>query len=158
MIWYAVYTKPRWEKKVATELEKRGVSVYCPLITEVRQWSDRKKKVTTPLFKSFVFVQLPEKQRQQVFEVPGAVRYLFWLGKPAIIRQQEINIIKTWLEKEDTEEVSVTHLLPGDGLIIPKGKLKDHEAVISEIGKRRVKLILKNLGIVVNLKLQDAVE
>ena len=60
MEWYALYTKPRWEKKVAKALEKIGIIVYCPMITEVRQWSDRKKKVTLPLFKSYVLEVKPD--------------------------------------------------------------------------------------------------
>ncbi|MDX1426779.1 MAG: transcription termination/antitermination NusG family protein [Salegentibacter mishustinae] len=50
MSWYVLYTKPRTEKRVAESLEQMGVEVYCPLITEIKQWKDRKKKLKTPLF------------------------------------------------------------------------------------------------------------
>ena len=77
MNWYVVYTKPKWEKKVAERLNAIGVIAYCPLITKERQWSDRKKIVHVPLFNSYIFVQIDDKLRNQVFEVPGAIRYLF---------------------------------------------------------------------------------
>src|SRR5690606_27244913 len=96
MPWYVIYTKPRAEAKVAESLKKLGITVYCPMITEVHRWSDRKKKVSLPLFKSYVFVQLLPKDRNQVFAVPGVVNYLFWLGKPAQVREQEIQTIKKW--------------------------------------------------------------
>lgn len=75
MNWYVIYTKPKWEKKVAEQLADAGIECYCPLITQVRQWSDRKKKVVVPLFNSYVFVRLEDCDRNLVFQSPGAVRY-----------------------------------------------------------------------------------
>jgi transcription antitermination factor NusG len=94
MNWYVVYTKPKWEKKVAERLNEIGVITYCPLVTKISQWSDRKKIVSVPLFNSYIFVQIEEKNRNRVFEIPGAVRYLFWLGKPATVRNSEIEAIQ----------------------------------------------------------------
>ncbi|WP_317133595.1 MULTISPECIES: UpxY family transcription antiterminator [Antarcticibacterium] len=114
MNWYVIYTKPRWEKRVATELEETNIESYCPVITEVRQWSDRKKKVVTPLFKSYVFVRLTEKSRQDVFKAPGVIQFLYWLGKPAIVKDKEIETIKSWLNNDEIEIFSTDHLSPGD--------------------------------------------
>lgn len=157
MEWYVLYTKPRGELKVAAELEKLGIENYCPSITEVKQWSDRKKKVTSPLFKSYVFVQLPNSQREKVFEVPGVVRYLFWLGKPAMVKDEEIQVIKKWLDSDNVEEVEVNHLSPGDHITISNGNFKGQEAIISKIGKRRMRLVLKSMGYVVDVKISEAV-
>ena len=153
--WYALYTKPRWERKVAKQLKEQGMECYCPVTTEVRQWSDRKKKVTTPLFKSYVFVKLSEKDRAKVFDTPGVVQYVFWLGKPAIIRNKEIEIIQQWLEDGQAEEVEVGDLSPGDRINITNGSFKGQDAIVSEIGKKRLKLVLKNLGLVVNVKISE---
>lgn len=158
MDWYVLYTKPRWEKKVAAELEHLGVEAYCPTIIEVKQWSDRKKKVVNPLFKSYVFVKLPEKSRDKVFEVLGVVRYLYWLGKPAIVKDSEIDTIKKWLENDEMEIVSTDHLSPGDHVTIAEGNFKGQEAIIQKIGKSRLRLILKSMGFVVNVKVSDVVE
>ena len=155
MSWFVVYTKPRAEQKVAKALEKIDVEVYCPCVTEVRQWSDRKKKLTTPLFKSYVFVNLAEKDRSVVFEIPGAVRYLYWLGKPAVVRDTEIETIKAWMNDEEVEDISLEHLSPGDKLEISNGSLKGQEAIIKEIGKKRMRLILPKLGFTVNAKIKE---
>ena len=117
MDWKVLYVKPRNEKKVATLLENLGVTVYCPLVTEVRQWSDRKKKVQVPLLNSYVFVQIEEKERELVFQVPGVVRYLFWLQKPAIVRDSEIQLMKDWLTGENVK-AEVEQLQPGDKMKI----------------------------------------
>jgi len=156
MNWYVIYTKSRQEQAVATALDTMGIEVYCPMITEVRQWSDRKKKVTTPLIKSYVFVKLNESERDKVFEAPGAVQFLFWLGKPAIVKESEINILKTWLS-EDEYSLELSSITPGDELIIAKGSFKGKEAQVVEVGKKRLKLILKSLGLVVNVKISQVI-
>jgi transcriptional antiterminator RfaH len=92
--WYVLYTKPRNEKKVAERLTGAGYSVYCPLHKVRRQWSDRIKTVEEPLFRSYVFIQIEDAKRDEVFVYPGTVRYLFWLRRPAVVRQSEIATIQ----------------------------------------------------------------
>ncbi len=157
MKWFVLYVQSRKEKKVAEMLQEMRIEVYCPIVKEIRQWSDRKKTVENPLFKSYVFVRLQDKDRQVVFEVPGVVRYLFWLGKPAIVRDEEINTIKKWLEDDTVEEITLSKLIPGDELQIKNGILKDQRAVIREVGKKRIRLVILGLGIVVNAKIKDVV-
>ena len=90
--WYALYTKPRKEQKVAQQLDQLGFTVYLPLKTELRQWSDRKKKVISPLFTSYVFIQIEESKRDTVFVIDGILNYVFWLGKPAVIRDEDMEV------------------------------------------------------------------
>lgn len=157
MSWYVLYTKPRTEKRVAESLEQMGVKVYCPLITEIKQWKDRKKKLKTPLFKSYVFIKLEEKNRNRVFDVPGVVRYLFWLGKPAIVRNEEIEVIQEWLDGEKVEDAKVEHLNEGDKISIKNGIFKDQEAIIREVGKRKMRLILPKLGCTVEVLTKEVI-
>lgn len=157
MNWYVLYTNPRSEQKTAVQLEKLGLEVYCPLRTEVRQWSDRKKKVTTPLFTSYVFVRLKEVDRYKVFDVPSVVSYLHWLGKPAVVRDTEINVLKEWLNNDSFEEIQVHSLKPGDSIQINGGALKGQKGVIQEVGKKEVKLVLESLGFVVTTRIKDII-
>ena len=152
MNWYVVYTKPKWEKKVAEQLNKMGIECYCPLITQVRQWSDRKKKVEVPLFNSYVFVHLAENDRNEVFRASGAVRYLFWLGKPAIVRDEEISTIKKWLAVSDQYEISVATLQVGDKFILESGPFKSQQAIIQEVNKTGYVLVLEAMGCVLRIK------
>lgn len=157
MSWYVLYTKPRTEKRVANGLEQLGLEVYCPLITEVKQWKDRKKKIQFPLFKSYVFIKLEEKRRNRVFDVPGVVRYLFWLGKPAIVRNEEIEVIREWLDDEKVEDAKVEHLSEGDKITIKNGIFKDQEAIIREVGNKKMRLILPKLGCTVEVQTKEVV-
>ena len=155
--WYVLYVKPKNEKKVAERLSSHQLDVYCPMIKEVKQWSDRKKTIEVPLFMSYVFVNITECERQKVFEVPGVVRYLFWLGKAAIVRDIEMETLKKWLSDDTVENYTLTKLESGDRVAIKRGALKDKQAEIIEIGKTRVKLILEGMGVVLNMKLRDIV-
>lgn len=155
MNWYVLYTRPQAELKTAKYLEKLGVEVYCPLTSEVRQWSDRKKLVKSPLFKSHIFVRVSENQRTEVFQVSSAVRYLMWLGKPAIVRDEEIETLRSWLEGNQYDEVQVHSLTPGEKVQIHNGAFKGRNGVIKEVGKREVKMVLESLNVVVTTKLKD---
>ena len=150
MPWYVIYTKPRNEKKVAERLEKVGIIVYCPLVTQIKQWSDRKKKVQVPLFNSYVFVNLEDKDRQSVFQVAGVVRYLFWLGKPAVVREEEIVALKDGL-KDIMSSVELKTIQAGDLLNIPSGPFQGKEGVVKHINKNSLQLVLKELGVLITL-------
>ncbi|MFE3871998.1 UpxY family transcription antiterminator [Flavobacterium sp. ZS1P70] len=154
MNWYVVYTKPKWERKVAEQLGKIGIECYCPLITVVRQWSDRKKKIEVPLFNSYVFVQLAESDRNLVFQSAGAVRYLFWLGKPAIVKDEEIDVIRKWLHTPDSYDVCLTSIQVGDSIELESGPFSKQKAIVKEVNKTHYILVLESLGCVLKMKLK----
>jgi transcription antitermination factor NusG len=154
MPWFAIYTRPKNEKKVAEQLFKLGIDVYCPMVTQMKQWSDRKKKVESPLISSYVFVNLDEKDRNTVFEVHGIVRYLYWLGKPAIVHDHEIALLKDSL-KGILSSVEVQGLQPGDSLIISKGPFQGKEGVVSQVEKNKIRLILKELGVLITITKEE---
>ncbi|WP_125722330.1 UpxY family transcription antiterminator [Flavobacterium ustbae] len=152
MNWYVVYTKPKWEKKVADKLNGLGIECYCPLITQTKQWSDRKKKVEMPLFNSYVFVQLSDSERNQVFQVAGVVRYLFWLGKPAIVKDQEIEIIKKSLNAANICDISVSSIQVGDRIKLDSGAFSNQSAIVQEVSNNYYILVLEALGCVLKIK------
>lgn len=155
MNWYVVYTKPKWEKKVAERLDAIGIISYCPLITKVSQWSDRKKTVSVPLFNSYLFVQIDDKQRNLVFEVPGAIRYLFWLGKPAVVKNEEIETIKNWLSAPNEFEVTVDQWKKGDAIVLESGPFKSQSAVVQEVKQNHYLLVLESLGCVLKVNKKE---
>lgn len=121
MPWFVIYTKARNEKIVAQKLHEQGIDVYCPLVATRRRWSDRVKTVQEPLFRSYCFVNLAEQERSRVFAVPGVVRYLFWLKKPAIARDEEIEAIKLMLNDIEPGTLMMTQFQPGDRATIASG-------------------------------------
>lgn len=155
MSWYVLKVKFRSEKKVADTLTKMNIQVFCPMVKETRYWSDRKKTIEAPLFKSYVFVQLEYKYRGLVFGVSGVERYLFWLGKPAIVQDKEIETIKQWLAHESNDVLALSKLIPGSVITIKKGLLKNQEAVIQRVGKKDLSFLLKEMGIVAHAKITE---
>jgi transcriptional antiterminator RfaH len=154
MNWHVIYTKPKWEKKVAEQLEQAGIEVYCPMVNQIKQWSDRKKKVITPLIPSYVFVNIEEKNRNDVFDIPGVVRYLFWLGKPALVREVEIQTLQESL-KESLTAVAISAYKPGDTISIPEGPFKGKEGTIKQVKKNKLQLVLKELGMLITLTREE---
>ena len=151
MNWYVVYTKPKWEKKVAERLQSIGVVTYCPLIAKTSQWSDRKKTLNVPLFNSYIFVQLEEKDRNKVFEVAGVVRYLFWLGKPAMVKNSEIETIQNWLSAPTVYDISLDQWKKGDKIVLDSGPFISQSAIIQEVKQSHYVLILESLGCVLRV-------
>ena len=147
--WFVLCTKPRNELKVTERLTRIGVEVYTPTKVEVRQWSDRKKKVTIPLLPSMVLVQLLEKEVDVVFDVPGAVRFLFEHGKRASVSDEEVLAMKSYLQML-VEKESKT-LAVGDLVKVP---LLEQEAILLSIKGKKCLAQLKKLGAIVSFQLQ----
>jgi transcription antitermination factor NusG len=149
--WMAVYTKPRSEKKVAERLEKIGIEVYCPLQTVIKQWSDRKKKVKIPVFPSYVFVHIEESERLTVLSDTGVMNFVFWLGKPAVIREEEMDMIQSFHESEDVEFLEVLDYKKGNVIDILEGPLKGNKGKVFEITKKQVTLLVESLNMVIKV-------
>lgn len=155
MAWYVLYVKSKYEIKAASTLEKMGIEVYCPVIKEMKQWSDRKKMIVKPLFNSYLFIKIQEQFREKVFDVTGIVRYVYWLGKPAMVKDKEIITIQNWIENGRTEKIEVAGLQPGDCIKLSSGVLKDKDARIIRLGKNSMRLVLLDLGFTVTVKLKE---
>lgn len=151
MPWFVVYTKSRNEKKVAELLQKNGVEVFCPLVKLKKNWSDRTKIIETPLFNSYVFVNLPEKDRNLVFNVPGVIRYLFWLKKPAIVKDSEIESLKAVLH-ETMDSFTIENYQIGETIKISEGVFKGLDGVIEKQSNTKLHVILENVGIKITLQ------
>lgn len=144
--WYAVYTKPRWEKKVAAILTSRNIENYCPLNKVQRQWSDRKKTIEEPLFKSYVFVNVEEKEHSEVKRVDGILNFVSWLNKPALIRDEEIETIKLFLSDHRNVHLEKADVNLNDRVRILSGPLMTREGNVLEIKHKTVKVLLPSLG------------
>ena len=153
--WYVLYTKPRNEKKVAERLSAAGYNVYCPLHKVRRQWSDRMKVVEEPLFKGYLFIQVQDKRRDEVFNYPGAVRYLFWLRRPAIVRESEICTIQKWLGQYNHSDIDISDILPGDYVRITSGPFTGEQAILLDKTNKKAVVQLKELGLQLSLSLSN---
>ncbi len=155
--WYAVYTKSRAEKKVKAELDILNIENYLPLKKEKRKWSDRVKIVEEPLLRGYIFVRVSNKEHFNVLSVNGAVRYVQWEGKPAVIPQNQIDVLKTFLlENEMDIEATTDRITKGDMVRLVVGPFSDLAGEVVEIrGRKRLLIRFKSLGYCVHAKLEE---
>ncbi|MEO6329519.1 MAG: UpxY family transcription antiterminator [Ginsengibacter sp.] len=136
--WFAVQTRPRWEKKVASLLTDKGIEHYCPLHKAVHQWSDRKKIVLEPVFKSYVFVRIEDAKKWEIKKINGILNYVYWLGKPAHIRDTEILTIRKFLNEFDEVSVEKKDFHVNAIVRVKQGVLMNYEGMIVEISGNRI--------------------
>ena len=144
--WYAVYTKPRWEKKVVQLLDKKGLEYYCPLNKVRRKWSDRYKVIEEPLFKSYVFVHIKDDEKERIRLTDGVVNFVYWNGQPAIIKAEEIEIIRKFLKEYENVEVSPVAFSAGQKVRIKTGLMMDTEGLVIKVVNNRAYVLLESLG------------
>jgi transcription antitermination factor NusG len=144
--WYAVYTKPRWEKKVAEHLTKNSIENYCPLNKVLRQWHDRKKIVQEPLFTSYVFVKVEESRIADLRKIGGVLNLVYWLQRPAVIREEEINMIRRFLDEYTNVQLEKTVVNVNDVVRVIKGPLMEQEGNVLSVRNRSVRISLPSLG------------
>ena len=151
--WFILYTKPNQEIKVADQLKEMNINCFCPTVTVIKNYSDRKKKILKPLLPSYVFVNIEEAKRNDVFLAFGIVRYMFWLGKPAIVRESEIELMKQYLNGV-YQSVSLTKFTRGQLYKISDGLFSGKIGKVVETQRNKIKLELQSLGVIVTLRLK----
>lgn len=145
--WYPVYTRARAEKKVEAWLNKHGIECYLPLRKVLKQWSDRKKWVSSPLFSSYVFVRIDMVEYQDVLNTPGVARFVWFEGKPVPVSEKQIHTVKLLLEGDIDIEALEEEFAPGDMVSIDYGSLKGLSGELIEYrGKKKILIRINEIG------------
>jgi transcription antitermination factor NusG len=146
--WFALYTKPRWEKKINTALLKKGIESWCPLQIIEKQWSDRKKIIEEPLFRSYVFVKISAEEKNNVLNTDGVLNFVYYLSKPAVIKDEEVNNIRMYLADKDARIsiISDEGFMQGEKIKINFGVFMDKEGTVLKGSKKKVFVQLQSLG------------
>ena len=139
--WIAVYTKPRHEKSVEKNLKNKGYEVYLPMLKERRKWSDRKKWVLFPLFRSYIFVKIEIKNSLFVLKTPGVVKIVKFRRKISVIPYDIIKSIRLMIEGGYSPEAT-DYFIKGNPVQIKDGPLKGIEGEVVEVDKKN-RLIIK---------------
>ena len=145
--WYVIYTRPRWEKKIALVLQEKGIENYCPLNKVTKQWTDRKKTVLEPLFKGYIFVCADENNKWDIKNIDGIINYIYWLGKPAIVREDEIITIKKFLNEFKDVKVIDLNAVINDEVQIKQGVMMNYKGIVLEIMGNKAKVLITGMGI-----------
>ena len=147
--WYAVYVKSRYEKKTSKLLEDRHIETYLPLIWRLKQWSDRKKMVEEPLFKSYLFVHTDLKNYFDILNTPGVVRFVCFEGKPVPVPDNQLVAVKSYIGEYDGDDDldQLQELHEGQVVEITRGTMKGLVGRLVEIrGKQRLIINIEAVG------------
>lgn len=158
--WFALYTKPRCEFKAAGELEEAEINYYLPSITRIKQWSDRKKKITEPLLRGYIFIYADERERMISLEKESIVRCIFDHGRPAKIPEWQINNLRLFLSGKSDFIVN-EGLIPGSKVLIKEGPFEGVIGTIIDSGNEKsiaVSIDLLNRAVVAHLPKESSFE
>ncbi|APF19204.1 UpxY family transcription antiterminator [Caldithrix abyssi] len=153
--WYAIYTRPRHEKKVYEGLIEKEITAYLPLIKRVRQWKDRKKKVDMPLFSSYLFVRIDYKNRFDVLQTKGVVKIVNFNGVPAVIPDWQIESLKQMLEHPEKIQLE-NYIKPGELVVIEEGPFRGLKGMVKSLrGKTRLVVSIEGIMQTVSVEIDS---
>ena len=146
--WHAVYIRPRSEKKAYLDLLDMGIKVYLPLIKTLKQWSDRKKWIEEPLFKSYLFVKVSPREYFDALNASvHVIRYITFEGKAVPIPEQQIEAIKVFINQEETRNVDLSDYEPGKSIKVVEGPMKGLQGnLVRVLGKKKVRVEIAGVG------------
>lgn len=140
--WYAVYTKPRCEKKVTTLLSKKKFESYCPMIGIMKQ----KRIVYRPLFPCYTFVHASDGQLKTINHTKNVINFLYWLDKPVVIKSDEIGAIKQFVHDNENIQLEKIERTVNN----KKPPVSDSQIIIEErmipVKNKMVKVLYTSLG------------
>lgn len=145
--WLVLYTRPRWEKKADRLLKERGIESYCPLRQVQNQWADRKKEVNLPLFNSYIFVHVNLREEAQVLYCMGVLGFVYYMGKPAVVRDSVIEEVKRNLAAyKNVEIVNLENISVGDRVRVKEGLFVNQLGNVVQINGKNVLMIFDNIN------------
>ncbi|MCM0041180.1 MAG: UpxY family transcription antiterminator [Algoriphagus sp.] len=161
--WYVMYTTSRAEKKVAERLDEAGLEVFLPMVEELRQWSDRKKKVQKALFNGYVFVKTDRNNLWNCLQTPGAVKFVNFSGVPATIRDEDVETIQRLVATGVSIETDGSEISPGEKVKVIGGSLEDMVGECIEKGNKdyfliRIPGIYQNMLVSIPRKFLQVIE
>ena len=144
--WYVLYTKPRWQKKVTDQLARKGLEHYCPMNRVVRPWSGRKEFIQEPLCTSYIFVRIREEELFNIKNFNGVLNVVYWLGKPAIISNEEIEAITKFLCEHNNVKLERTGVSIQDKVTIITDSIMYQDDSAIKLNDKLVKVHLPSIG------------
>ena len=153
--WYAIYTRPRHEKKVFALLEEKMQEVFLPLVTQVRLWKDRKKKVEVPLFNSYLFARFDYKNRFDLLQTKGIVKIVNFRGTPAVVPDWQIESLKKMLDNPKKMRLE-NYMRTGQEVEVIEGAFKGMRGAVKTIkGAERLLVTIEGVMQTVSVEIDS---
>lgn len=151
--WYVMYVKARHEKRAYTHLVERGIEGYLPLRKEIRQWSDRKKRIEVPLFSCYVFVKTSPQKFEDIYSTAGFVRFVSIKGKPCVVPDEQIENVRKMVEHYPDEIAVIEGEYAGRDAEIIAGPLTGMRGkVVEVVGGRHFVVMIEGLNKMLRVK------
>ena len=144
--WHVIYTRPRSEKKIVQVLAKRNIESYCALYKSVHQWADRKKTIQHPLFDNYVFVRIYESEQRIVKQTDGVLNFVYWLGQPAVIKNDEMEAMQLFLQSHEDVRLEKVNVNTAEKVKMEKEPLAYQDGSALDPKNQTVKLTIPSLG------------
>src|SRR5512135_849933 len=127
--WYAAYTYPRHEKKVAEYLGWSGVECFLPLYKEARSWKNGLRVIVErPLFPSYIFVRVERGESLKILRTPSVASLVTVAGVPASLPNNEIESLKAGVSLLSLEPHP--YLKKGDRVRVKSGPFAEQEGIL----------------------------
>ncbi len=146
--WFVLQTRPRNESVVQRQVQARSIETFLPQIEKIRIWSDRKKKIQEPLFPGYLFVHGSEDDRiSAISGTAGALKYVFFEGRPAEVSEREIILIKDSLKEPEKISLEQMKINRGDEIVVTHGVFKGMKGRVNEFrGNYKLTVNLEELS------------
>lgn len=145
--WLAAYTSPRFEKRAKAQLDKQGITNWLPMQRLRRRWSDRWKWVEEPVFRSYLFVYISEREYFQTLNSYGIVRFVSFNGQAVRIPENQMDFLRRMLDSGYELEVGDIDLQPGDKVEVLTGPMAGRQGIlVSRAGDKKFRIDLDLLG------------
>ncbi len=154
--WYAVYTRPRHEKKVYESLREMKWEAFLPMVTRVRLWKDRKKKVAMPLFSSYLFARFDYKYRYDLLHISGVVKIVNFKGTPAVVPEWQIDALKQMLKNPEKLQLE-NYMRCGQEIEVIDGVFKGMRGAVKVVkGTTRLLVTIEGIQQTVSVELDSS--
>jgi transcription antitermination factor NusG len=144
--WYIIYTKAKCEKKVASVFTKKRIENFIPLKSKQLASGRKRKTVQLPLFESYVFANIEAEQINKIKMIDGVINLLYWKQEPAIIHQEEIQIIREFIADYQDITIEKTRVDVNDVAKVIDGSRYSIEGNILTVKNTTVKVNLPSIG------------
>ena len=148
--WFVLYVKSRHEKVANEALKEEGFKTYLPLKKELKIWTQRKKWVEEPVFKSYIFIKTIKKKLIKALEVKDVITYIRFAGEPAVVREKNLLLIKEMLINKTSFEIMQDKLDIGKEITIKTGPFKGNKGIITELRGRK-KFVIQLESMILNI-------
>lgn len=151
--WYAVHTKPGFEKRVASLFSRKDIENYCPL---KRDWNGKKQIIIEPLFNGYIFVKIKDTELKKIRITDGVINFVYWLGLPVVIKEEEIEIMKRFMNEYMNVKLKKVPFDINRSLKMVQDNFEKNSSSMVAVKNNNVQIVLPSIGYMMIAEVQKS--